>query len=193
MQNSSFSTLDISILMFCCCKLLKEYSVNLSYFIKAYIAKILLIKISCVFLRCFVLSSVLNAAKTKPTQHWNTNEHNLHVMRENVCILKLRNMLSIAHMWWSAQFRKCLIQLVSCRDISTINGNVNQTTERVGLTNESHTGEMSAIAAQIPAAGPVQSKPEEQPSECSLFGQLPIPENKVCPMWGQQTPHDFSN
>ncbi|KAI7806040.1 vertebrate ancient long opsin [Triplophysa rosa] len=88
----------------------------------------------------------------------------------------------IIYVFMNKQFRKCLIQLASCRDISTIDGNVNQTTERVGLTNESHTGEMSAIAAQIPAAGPVQSKPEEQPSECSLFGQLPIPENKVCPM-----------
>lgn len=80
------------------------------------------------------------------------------------------------------QFRKCLIQLASCRDVSTLDGNVNQTTERVGLTNESHTGEMSAITARIPAARPVPSKPEDQPSECSLFGQLPIPENKVCPM-----------
>ena len=52
------------------------------------------------------------------------------------------------------------------------------------MTGESCTGgEMSAIAARITVCGNTQPKNEEaSPSKCSSFVQLPIPENKVCPM-----------
>ncbi|KTG03626.1 hypothetical protein cypCar_00018158 [Cyprinus carpio] len=83
---------------------------------------------------------------------------------------------------FSIVFRKCLVQLLSCSDVSVVEGNINQTTERAGMTNESNTGEMSAIAARIPAAGTVPLKTEEPPNERSSFTQIPIPENKVCPM-----------
>uniref|UniRef100_A0A8C1YL28 Vertebrate ancient long opsin a n=1 Tax=Cyprinus carpio TaxID=7962 RepID=A0A8C1YL28_CYPCA len=76
----------------------------------------------------------------------------------------------------SLKFRKCVVQLLSCSDVTVIEGNINQTTERAGMTNESNTGEMSAIA------GTVRSKTEEHPNERSSCPQIPIPENKVCPM-----------
>lgn len=81
------------------------------------------------------------------------------------------------------QFRKCLIQLFTGK--GTIpECNINQTSERPGITAESQTGEMSAIAARIPvgAGGPGTPSGEDPPSDCSSFAQLPIPENKVCPM-----------
>ncbi len=84
---------------------------------------------------------------------------------------------------WSPQFRKCVVQLFRCSDVTVIEGNINQTTERAGMTNESNTGEMSTIAARIPAAGTVPPKTEEHPSERRSLGKIPIPENKVCPMW----------
>ncbi|XP_052469850.1 opsin-VA [Carassius gibelio] len=88
----------------------------------------------------------------------------------------------IIYVFMNKQFRKCVVQLLSCRDVTVVEGNINQTTERAGLTNESNTGEMSAIAARIPAAGTVPPKTEEPPNERSSFTQIPIPENKVCPM-----------
>ncbi|KTF92891.1 hypothetical protein cypCar_00043184, partial [Cyprinus carpio] len=75
-----------------------------------------------------------------------------------------------------AAFRKCVVQLLSCSDVTVIEGNINQTTERAGMTNESNTGEMSAIA------GTVRSKTDERPNERNSCPQIPIPENKVCPM-----------
>lgn len=86
----------------------------------------------------------------------------------------------IIYVFMNKQFRKCLIQLFTGR--GTIPDNFNQNSERPGMTGESHTGEMSAIAARIPVGGTVAPKSDEQPSECSSFAQLPIPENKVCPM-----------
>uniref|UniRef100_A0A672MBX2 Vertebrate ancient opsin-like n=1 Tax=Sinocyclocheilus grahami TaxID=75366 RepID=A0A672MBX2_SINGR len=88
----------------------------------------------------------------------------------------------IIYVFMNKQFRKCLVQLLSCSDVTVIEGNINQTTERAGMTNESNTGEMSAIAARIPAAGSIPPKTEEHPNERSSFTQIPIPENKVCPM-----------
>ncbi|RXN04560.1 vertebrate ancient opsin-like protein [Labeo rohita] len=88
----------------------------------------------------------------------------------------------IIYVFMNKQFRKCVVQLLSCSDVTVIEGNINQTTERAGMTNESNTGEMSAIAARIPAAGTVPPKTVEHPNERSSFAQIPIPENKVCPM-----------
>ncbi|XP_026119129.1 opsin-VA-like [Carassius auratus] len=82
----------------------------------------------------------------------------------------------IIYVFMNKQFRKCVVQLLSCRDVTVIEGNINQTTERAGMTNESNTGEMSAIAGAVP------SKTEEHPNERNSCVQIPIPENKVCPM-----------
>ncbi|XP_016342815.1 vertebrate ancient long opsin a [Sinocyclocheilus anshuiensis] len=82
----------------------------------------------------------------------------------------------IIYVFMNKQFRKCLVQLLSCSDVTVIEGNINQTTERAGMTNESNTGEMSAIAGTVPP------KTEEHPNERSSCAQIPIPENKVCPI-----------
>ncbi|GAA6066816.1 vertebrate ancient long opsin a [Tachysurus ichikawai] len=80
--------------------------------------------------------------------------------------------------WYVFQFRKCLIQLLSCSSNTTVE--VNQSTDRAVMTGESNTGEMSAIAARIPAAS--TPNPNEQHSNSCSYSPLPIPENKVCPM-----------
>lgn len=81
----------------------------------------------------------------------------------------------------STQFRKCLIQhFTGMGTIPEIN--MNQTTERPGITAESQTGEMSAIAARIPVGGTTSPRSDDSPTDCGSLAQLPIPENKVCPM-----------
>uniref|UniRef100_H2L4J0 Vertebrate ancient long opsin a n=1 Tax=Oryzias latipes TaxID=8090 RepID=H2L4J0_ORYLA len=60
--------------------------------------------------------------------------------------------------------------------------NLNQTSERPGITAESHTGEMSAIAARIPMGGTTSPRSDDSQTDCGSFAQLPIPENKVCPL-----------
>ncbi|XP_036402340.1 vertebrate ancient long opsin a [Megalops cyprinoides] len=87
----------------------------------------------------------------------------------------------VIYVFMNKQFRKCLIQLFSCNG-ATLDSTLNQTTDRAGVTAESNTGEMSAIAARIPVAGNAVQTQEDETSEGSTFGQLPIPENKVCPM-----------
>ncbi|XP_071780886.1 vertebrate ancient long opsin a [Centroberyx gerrardi] len=87
----------------------------------------------------------------------------------------------IIYVFMNKQFRKCLIQLFT--GMGTIpESNLNQTSDRPGMTAESQTGEMSAIAARIPVGGMASPKSEDPPSDCGSFAQLPIPENKVCPM-----------
>uniref|UniRef100_A0A3B1JCY8 Vertebrate ancient long opsin a n=1 Tax=Astyanax mexicanus TaxID=7994 RepID=A0A3B1JCY8_ASTMX len=86
----------------------------------------------------------------------------------------------IIYVFMNKQFRKCLMVLLSCSESTTVE--VNQTTERAGMTGESNTGEMSAIAARIPIARSALQKSDEQQSDSSAYAQLPIPENKVCPM-----------
>ncbi|XP_045927343.1 opsin-VA-like [Micropterus dolomieu] len=87
----------------------------------------------------------------------------------------------IIYVFMNKQFRKCLIQLFTGR--GTIpDSNMNQTSERPGITAESQTGEMSAIAARIPEGGNVSPRSDDSPTNCGSFAQLPIPENKVCPM-----------
>ncbi|KAK3554148.1 hypothetical protein QTP70_019077 [Hemibagrus guttatus] len=85
----------------------------------------------------------------------------------------------IIYVFMNKQFRKCLIQLLTCSGNTTVE--MNQSTDRAGMTGESNTGEMSAIAAQIPAAS-TPLNPNEQHSNSCSHSQLPIPENKVCPM-----------
>ncbi|KAI4874896.1 hypothetical protein NFI96_034467 [Prochilodus magdalenae] len=86
----------------------------------------------------------------------------------------------VIYVFMNKQFRKCLILLFNCSDTTAVE--VNQTTERAGMTGESNTGEMSAIAARIPIARSAPQKSDEQQSDCGSYAQLPIPENKVCPM-----------
>ncbi|KAF7710295.1 hypothetical protein HF521_009167 [Silurus meridionalis] len=86
----------------------------------------------------------------------------------------------IIYVFMNKQFRKCLIQLLSCSSNTTVE--MNQSTDRAGMTGESNSGEMSAIAARIPAASTSSPKPNEEHSNSCSYSQLPIPENKVCPM-----------
>lgn len=75
------------------------------------------------------------------------------------------------------QFRKCVIQHFT--GAGTVqDSQLNQTSERPGITAECLTGEMSAIAARIPVA----SRSDDSQTDCGSFAQLPIPENKVCPL-----------
>ncbi|XP_028844783.1 vertebrate ancient long opsin a [Denticeps clupeoides] len=87
----------------------------------------------------------------------------------------------VIYVFMNKQFKKCLIQLFSCND-GIVEGNLNQTTERPGMTAESNTGEMSAIAARIPISGGILPTADDQSSQCSTFAQLPVAENKICPM-----------
>lgn len=63
-----------------------------------------------------------------------------------------------------------------------VESNINPTSERPGITADSHTGEMSAIAARIPVGATASPRSDDSPTDCGSFAQLPIPENKVCPM-----------
>ncbi|XP_006630456.1 vertebrate ancient long opsin a [Lepisosteus oculatus] len=87
----------------------------------------------------------------------------------------------IIYVFMNKQFRKCLIQLFNCNG-SAMDMNLNQTTDRGPMTAESNEGEMSAIAAHITISNNITEKAEEEQSQQSSFAQLPIPENKVCPM-----------
>ncbi|MBN3304388.1 vertebrate ancient long opsin a [Amia ocellicauda] len=87
----------------------------------------------------------------------------------------------IIYVFMNKQFRKCLIQLFRCNTSAT-DLNLNQTTERGPMTAESNEGEMSAIAARITLSSNNVEKTEDEQSQGSSFAQLPIPENKVCPM-----------
>ncbi|KAJ8418004.1 hypothetical protein AAFF_G00137130 [Aldrovandia affinis] len=87
----------------------------------------------------------------------------------------------IIYVYMNKQFRKCLTQLLSCSN-APLDSNLIQTTDRVVVTGESNTGEMSAIAARIPITGGAIQTQEDETSEGSTFAQLPIPENKICPM-----------
>ncbi|XP_013856701.1 opsin-VA [Austrofundulus limnaeus] len=85
----------------------------------------------------------------------------------------------IIYVFMNKQFRKCLIQHFT--GAGTVQDcNLNQTSERPGITAECLTGEMSAIAARIPVGA--ASRSEDSQTECGSFAQLPIPENKVCPL-----------
>ena len=78
------------------------------------------------------------------------------------------------------QFRKCLIKLFTGK--GTIpEGNLGATSERPGITAESQTGEMSAIAARIPMDGTGANMSDEQPSECSPLASFPSQKTKCAP------------
>ncbi|XP_018593548.2 vertebrate ancient long opsin a [Scleropages formosus] len=85
----------------------------------------------------------------------------------------------VIYVFMNKQFRKCLIQLFSCSSHS-LDSNPNQTTDRGAVTGNSNTGEMSAIAARIAATEALRAG--NGSGDRGAFSQLPIPENKVCPM-----------
>ncbi|TDH00869.1 hypothetical protein EPR50_G00174220 [Perca flavescens] len=87
----------------------------------------------------------------------------------------------VIYVFMNKQFRKCLIQLFGGK-VTIPDSNLNQTSERPGITAESQIGEMSAIAARIHESGSMSPKSGGSPTECGSFVHLPIPENKVCPM-----------
>ncbi|XP_054655084.1 vertebrate ancient long opsin a isoform X1 [Dunckerocampus dactyliophorus] len=87
----------------------------------------------------------------------------------------------IIYVFMNKQFRKCLIQLFTGR-LAMPDSQMNQTSARPGTTAESQLGEMTTIAARIPVGGTASPRSEVSPTDCSSFAQLPIPENKVCPI-----------
>ncbi|XP_061692724.1 vertebrate ancient long opsin a [Syngnathoides biaculeatus] len=87
----------------------------------------------------------------------------------------------IIYVFMNRQFRKCIIQLFT-GIVAMPESNMNQTSERPGTTADSQTGEMAAIAARIPIGGTGSPRSEDSQTDCGSFAQLPIPENKVCPI-----------
>ncbi|XP_028648476.1 vertebrate ancient long opsin a isoform X1 [Erpetoichthys calabaricus] len=85
----------------------------------------------------------------------------------------------VIYVFMNKQFRKCLIQLFHCNN-DAIDLNFNQTTERGGITAGTNEGEMSTIAARF--AKSAVEKTLEEASRHSSLSQLPVAENKVCPM-----------
>ncbi|XP_023697691.1 vertebrate ancient long opsin a [Paramormyrops kingsleyae] len=86
----------------------------------------------------------------------------------------------VIYIFMNKQFRTCLIQLFKCNG-DTLEPNPNQTVDRRGGTDENNTGEITAIAARIPMAEDA-AQMDRKSSDCGSFVQLPVPENKVCPM-----------
>ncbi|KAM6922309.1 vertebrate ancient long opsin a [Lycodopsis pacificus] len=87
----------------------------------------------------------------------------------------------IIYVFMNKQFRKCLIQLFGGTAIIP-DGNLNQTSERPAITAESQMGEMSVIATRIPMSGTMSPRSDDSSTDGGSFSQLPVPENKVCPM-----------
>ncbi|XP_034040297.1 vertebrate ancient long opsin a [Thalassophryne amazonica] len=87
----------------------------------------------------------------------------------------------VIYVFMNKQFRKCLIHLFTGMGVIP-ESDINQTSDRPRITAECQTGEMSAIAAQISVGGATSSKSEDSPVDFGSLAQLPIPENKVCPM-----------
>lgn len=79
------------------------------------------------------------------------------------------------------QFRKCLIQLFTGSRTNP-ETTTQRSSDRRKITVESQTGEMSAIATSIPVAGTSSQRSDNSETNCGSPAQLPIPENKVCPM-----------
>lgn len=105
--------------------------------------------------------------------------HNVFATVKSFCSLPLLS--SFSFIKTINQFRKCLLQHFT--GVGTIpESNMNQTSDRPGMTAESQTGEMSAIAAHIPVRGAESQKSDDSATNCDSSAQLPIPENKVCPM-----------
>ncbi|XP_063818081.1 opsin-VA-like [Pseudophryne corroboree] len=84
----------------------------------------------------------------------------------------------VIYVFMNKQFRRCLLQMMHCSNLEP-KESTNLTSERVVLSH-SHGGEMRAIATNISSNN--SKKTDDEQSSCNSFAQLPISENKVCPM-----------
>ncbi|CAH2322423.1 opsin-VA-like [Pelobates cultripes] len=87
----------------------------------------------------------------------------------------------VIYVFMNKQFRRCLLQMFHCNSKESKESNNNPTSERVGISRGHQGGEMLAIAAHI-TSNTSNRKSEEEQSSCNSFAQLPISDNKVCPM-----------
>uniref|UniRef100_A0A8C5Q159 G-protein coupled receptors family 1 profile domain-containing protein n=1 Tax=Leptobrachium leishanense TaxID=445787 RepID=A0A8C5Q159_9ANUR len=88
----------------------------------------------------------------------------------------------VIYVFMNKQFRRCLLQMFHCSVKESKESNNNPTSERVGISRDHQGGEMLAIATHITASNASNRKTEEEQSSCNSFAQLPISDNKVCPM-----------
>ncbi|KAG8435304.1 hypothetical protein GDO86_013311 [Hymenochirus boettgeri] len=84
----------------------------------------------------------------------------------------------IIYVYMNKQFRRCLYQMFHCNDPEAKESNINPTSERVMTNRTNNGGEMLAIATHITNS----SNREEEQSSCNSFAQIPMSDNKVCPM-----------
>ncbi|XP_066519883.1 vertebrate ancient long opsin b isoform X2 [Hoplias malabaricus] len=96
----------------------------------------------------------------------------------------------VVYVFMNKQFRKCLIQMFK-GGTNIDSSQMNQTSDKGAITGtaESHIGEMSTIAAQVPMtlsnlekAGEEDEEDEQDQNENGGSKQLPISENRVCPL-----------
>ncbi|XP_053547684.1 opsin-VA-like [Bombina bombina] len=88
----------------------------------------------------------------------------------------------VIYVYMNKQFRRCLLQMFHCRNISSKESDNNATSERLALNRDNYGGEMRSIAARISTTNTVTLKSDDEHSSCNSFGQLPMCDNKVCPM-----------
>ncbi|KAM4636874.1 opsin-VA-like [Discoglossus pictus] len=89
----------------------------------------------------------------------------------------------IIYVYMNKQFRRCLLQLFHCKDVhSSKESDNNATSERAALSRNNHGGEMLTIAACLDTTNTNTRRTDDEESSCHSFAQLPIPDNKVCPM-----------
>ncbi|XP_028844935.1 vertebrate ancient long opsin b [Denticeps clupeoides] len=99
----------------------------------------------------------------------------------------------IIYVFMNKQFRKCLIQMFKGGNANLDSTHINQTSDRGAATAESHMGEMSTIAARVPLSSACNMDRTEEEDEREAedekpkendggTNQLPMTENKVCPL-----------
>ncbi|OCT71643.1 hypothetical protein XELAEV_18034622mg [Xenopus laevis] len=85
----------------------------------------------------------------------------------------------IIYVYMNKQFRRCLYQMFHLNDPDAKESNINPTSERGVATRDNNGGEMLAIATHITSSAVTN---REEQSSCNSFAQIPVSENKVCPM-----------
>ncbi|XP_065118698.2 vertebrate ancient long opsin b [Paramisgurnus dabryanus] len=97
----------------------------------------------------------------------------------------------VIYVFMNKQFRKCLMQMFKGNDTNLDSTNLNQTSDKGAITAtvDTHLVEMSTIAARVPMSLCNLEKSEddeevEKPDQSGNGGpkQLPISENRVCPL-----------
>ncbi|XP_029466631.1 opsin-VA-like [Rhinatrema bivittatum] len=86
----------------------------------------------------------------------------------------------VIYVFMNKQFRRCLLQMFHCSEKEAVETNINPTSERAALNKDNHGGEMLTVAVHV-ATSTIRKNDDEQ-SSCNSFAQLPISNNKVCPM-----------